>query len=198
MRPQAPSAVVSSGRVAGTLFVLASLVLSSCSAAPESASSARREALHRGVRLCINNDSSMNMRVTWGGRSDSESLPPAGQNCLAGTAVNGPDVWGVITYEPVSYPGTWLTLNVKGWNPNISFPQVSVNYTAMAGTYGMCLSDAEGTESSMQSGWIRGTIRRENDSERYKEFVVTFFDRENKRDSVQELVACDGNDPVSG
>ena len=198
MRTNAPSVVVGTGRVVGTLLILASLLLSSCSAASESASSVRREALHRGVRLCINNNSSMNIRVTWGGRSVSDSLPPAGQTCLAGTAVNGPDVWGVITYEPVSYPGTWLTLNVKGWNSNLGYPMVSVNYTAMAGTYGMCLSDAEGTESSMQSGWIRGTIRRENDSERYKEFVVTFFDRENKRDSVQELVACDGNDPVSG
>jgi hypothetical protein len=178
-----------------TIGVIVSTLLTACSSATEAeTSNVSREAARSGVHLCIINNSSMNMRVTWANQV-AEPLPPKGQNCTTGKAKKLPDISGVINYEPVPYPGTWLTLNVSASNESIGYPRVNVWYTAMNDKYGMCLYGPEGSETSMQFSWIRGTLRRENDTSDNKEFVIQFFDRENKTDFVSKYSACDGVDP---
>jgi hypothetical protein len=152
----------------------AALALSGCAATTAvSDDSASREAGTRDTRLCIINQTDMNMRVSWTGLSGTAPLEPLGTQC--NTDLDMPwqqSAEGVIEYEPVPHPGTWLKWNFRVSNGALDHPSIRVFYYALNQEWGMCPYLDEGGYHTMQSSWMRGRADRLADSANFKEWTL--------------------------
>lgn len=176
--------------------VLASAVLlSACSSAGDLASngiptsSSSREAGARGTDVCIQNKSSMNLRVLWQGYPDTRAIPPGGENCNSGYEVhetmskrmdsNGQEIRDIaarLQYEPTAYPGSWLSWNLVADNTMFGSPWLALWYTSAQYSSGIFQAFSVDGEASMQTDWIAAKVKRIADTENNIEFVVTITD----------------------
>ena len=157
------------------LAVSASLILSGCVATSPSAESSpvREASILRDIRVCFTNDTAMNMRILYKAFSGTGPLPPGSSNC--NTDVDMPwknPLVGTIQYEPVLYPGTWLTWNFNVSNERLVPPVVTIWYIGGGEKWGMCPLMNEGQTKMMQSSWTRFEVTRLDDTDSFKEFTV--------------------------
>lgn len=197
MRTRTRSAVIA--------LALASLVLAGCASgaagpAPASPSTeAEREASLRGTEVCIQNNSTMNMRITWHGFDAPAALPPAGRECHSGYVSGGkPDVQATIEYEPVPSSNTWLTMGLWATNPWSARPQAATWFTKGEKKYGMCGGFDVEEMYSFVADDISAKLTRTADTADNKEFVLNLTDSEGRADlpDVTECVKEPSPDPL--
>ena len=160
----------------GAALVVA--MLSGCSAQQMAAPDViGRGASIKGSNMCVVNNSSTTMRVTWRGIPDSAEIPPAGSRCHSGYDTSQNDVRGVIDYEPASKPGSTFSLHVDANNPFMFAPTATVVVKLSSGQWsGACGDFAVGNIRQMDTGWLHAEMKRESDSDENKEFVLTLTD----------------------
>ncbi len=186
-------------------IALMSVVLAGCSSdaaepVPASPSTvAQREASLRGTEICVQNNSTMNMRITWIGFAAPKALPPAGRECHSGYVSGGkPDVQATIEYEPVTYSGTWLTMGLWATNPWSARPQAATWFAQGDKSYGMCGGFDDGELYSFTADEISAQLTRIADTADNKEFVLNLTDSEGLADApdVTECVKEPSPDPL--
>lgn len=134
-----------------------------------------REAGLRDTRLCVINNTSMNMRIQWWRYPDKRPIPPAGQSCNTGYAGTEefPDVTAWIEYEPRPSQGTWNEIRTEASNSFLFAPWANVTFYVEGEKYGICwASFDEGESYFIEDGWVRAEMQRLKDSEDHKEFVL--------------------------
>ena len=186
-------------------IALMSVVLSGCASgaagpAPASPSTeAEREASLRGTEVCVQNNSAMNMRITWHGFDAPKALPPAGRECHSGYVSGGkPDVQATIEYEPVSSSNTWLTMGLWATNRGSARPQAATWFTKGEKKYGMCGGFDVEEMYSFAADDISAKLTRIADTADNKDFVLNLTDSEGRADlpDVTECVKEPSPDPL--
>ena len=179
-----------------------SVVLAGCAATSQSLSpttSTPRAAALRGTEICVQNNSSMNMRITWLGFDAPKALPPAGRECNSGYVSGGkPDVQATIEYEPVSSPNTWLTMGLWARNPWSARPEAAAWFVKGARDFGMCGGFDDGEVYSFTADDISAHLTRIADTADNKEFVLNLTDSEGLSDApdVSDCVEEPSPDPL--
>ena len=158
-------------------LVVVGLLLSGCATAgagnpTASAESSKRDASIKNTQVCVQNNTSMRMRIQWSGFPQPLGLGPGTQQCNSGSAIPW-DIVATLAYEPIELPGTWNLLGVKATNYTISPPRAIVWFEANGKQFGICGDFYEGNDKSLQVGLIRAYMSRHGDSEDNKEFVLT-------------------------
>lgn len=166
--------------IAATTAALA-IALTGC-ATPVSAPTpdpSDRDASVRGSRLCIINNSSTAMTITWRGFADARGIPAGGQQCNSGYEVGHlSDVKGVIEYAVAGQPGGVDDIFVFANNDYIGLPvaTVAIDPSGIGDGMGACgVFDVDYTRN-MDTGWLHGSIQRIADSSDNKEFVLILTD----------------------
>ena len=186
-------------------IALMSVVLAGCASGaaepvPASPSTeAEREASLRGTEVCVQNNSAMNMRITWHGFDAPKALPPAGRECHSGYVSGGkPDVQATIEYEPVSSSNTWLTMGLWATNPWSARPQAATWFTKGEKKYGMCGGFDVEEMYSFAADDVSAKLTRIADTADNKEFVLNLTDSEGRADlpDVTECVKEPSPDPL--
>ena len=146
-------------------------------APPSSADAAwdqtERLASIRGSRLCIVNDSPMNVRVEWIGFSAPIDIERGTSACHGGYEHLLDDVDAAIEYEPVDTPGEWVKLYAFATNHFIGLPRAATYYEEGRRVFGVCGNFSEGYTRTFQTPTIHAELKRLSDTESYKEFILS-------------------------
>lgn len=133
----------------------------------------REASIVRDIRVCFTNDTAMNMRILYDDFSGTIPMPPGSSNCNTDVDIQWKNlVTGTIEYEPVLYPGTWLTWKFKVKNGALVQPQILIWYVGMGEKWGICQFVGEGGKRTLQSSWTRFEIARLSDSDNFIEWTV--------------------------
>lgn len=160
--------------------VALTFALTGCTApasAPTPAAS-ERDASTRGSRVCIINNSSTPMSISWRGYPDASNIPPGGQQCNSGWEESLSDVYGLLEYSPAGAAHVPLTLNVMAVNNFLMEPafQAVFDLDQRQRGPGICGVFSQGDTQSMETGWLHGVALRLPDSPDNKEFTLTLTD----------------------
>lgn len=152
------------------------LLLGACASAGESVQpAASRDAHLPGSRMCVNNNSTMKMRILWRGYPDTRPILPAGQSCNSGYEAIDENIAATLEYEPLDAPGTWLQWKFTVDNSWPSYPHVMMwfvctnNFRCGIELY----SKVAGDTSAMQKSGLRADVFRLADSDSSKEWEVS-------------------------
>ena len=167
--------------------VLFSAVLAAC--APMPADDTEREASRLDSRLCIRNDTSMQMRVQWRGYPAPSDIARGETTCNTGYETLYSDVEATIEYEPVDDPGNWLSLTALADNRVLGLPQGAVYYEQQVYKYGVCENFFVGDTHTFQNFIFRADLTRQDDSADHKEFSLT-ISGPNGRNPAREVSGC--------
>ena len=151
---------------------LVSAVLAAC--APMPADDTAREASRRDSRLCIQNETSMQMRVQWRGYPAPINIARGETKCNTGYETNDYDVKATIEYQPEDEPGNWLSLEAVADNRVVGIPAGAVWYEQQGDKYGVCGRFSVGDTRTFQTIMFRADLTRQNDSDDHKEFSLSF------------------------
>ena len=173
--------------VAGMGMVLISVVLAAC--APMPADDTERQASRLDSRLCIRNDTSMQMRVQWRGYPAPSDIARGETTCNTGYETLYSDVEATIEYEPVDDPGNWLSLTALADNRVLGLPQGAVYYEQQDFKYGVCGNFFERDTRTFQNFIFRADLTRQDDSADHKEFSLT-ISGPNGRNPANEVSGC--------
>jgi len=173
--------------VAGMGMVLISVVLAAC--APMPADDTERQASRLDSRLCIRNDTSMQMRVQWRGYPAPSDIARGESTCNTGYETLYSDVEATIEYEPVDDPGNWLSLTALADNRVLGLPQAAVYYEQQVYKYGVCGNFFVGDTRTFQNFIFRADLTRQDDSADHKEFSLT-ISGPNGRNPANEVSGC--------
>jgi len=153
--------------------LVAALALTGCVPADSAKFSAFREAGTRGTRICISNDTDMNVRVKWRGYPNARPIAPGYQNCNSGYETSVADVAAILEYEPNLQPGSPLTLYVEGNNKAVAPADARVYFKKNEENWGARNLGYVGDDVSFQEGWLRVTITSLESSDKNIEWEVT-------------------------
>ena len=173
--------------VAGMGMVLVSVVLAAC--APMPADDTERQASRLDSRLCIRNDTSMQMRVQWRGYPAPSDIARGETTCNTGYETWLYDVEATIEYQPEDDPGNWLSLTAFADNRVLGLPQGAVYYEQQDYKYGVCGNFFEGDTRTFQNFIFRADLTRQDDSADHKEFSLT-ISGPNGRNPADEVSGC--------
>nr|KGA06361.1 MAG: hypothetical protein GM42_4210 [actinobacterium acMicro-1] len=173
--------------IAGVSVVLVSAVLAAC--APMPADDTEREASRLGSRLCIHNETSMQMRVQWRGFPAPIDIAQGETQCNSGYESSKNDVEATIEYQPEDDPGNWLSLSAFANNRFIGYPESAVWYDQQKFMYGTCGQFSEGDTRTFQTFMFRADLTRHDDSGDNKEFSLT-LSGPSGRNSADEVSSC--------
>jgi len=173
--------------VAGMGMVLISVVLAAC--APMPADDTERQASRLDSRLCIRNDTSMQMRVQWRGYPAPSDIARGESTCNTGYETLYSDVEATIEYEPEDDPGNWLSLTALADNRVLGLPQGAVYYEQQVYKYGVCENFFVGDTQTFENFIFRADMTRHDDSADHKEFSLTISDP-NGRNPAREVSGC--------
>ena len=127
-----------------------------------------------GTRVCVVNNTDMNMRIKWRGYPNARPVAPGFENCNSGYEDAGtPDVAAALEYEPNLLPGSPLTLYLEGNNPGVMEAQASAFFKRGFQKWGVRHLFDVGDERSFQEKWVRVTIKKLPESDRHKEWAIT-------------------------
>ena len=158
--------------IAGVSIVLVSAVLAAC--APMPADDTERDASRRDSRLCIQNETSMQMRVQWRGYPAPVDIARGETQCNTGYEVLRSDIEATIEYQPEDDPGNWLSLRAIADNRVIGLPSGAVWYEQQYDKYGLCGKFAVDDTLTFQTFMFRADLTRQKDSADHKEFSLSF------------------------
>jgi hypothetical protein len=158
--------------IAGMSAVLVSAVLAAC--APMPADDTAREASRRDSRLCIQNETSMQMRVQWRGYPAPIDIARGETQCNTGYETLKYDIEATIEYQPEDDPGNWLSLRTVADNRIVGLPSGAVWYEQQDYKYGVCGNFSVGDTRTFQTFMFRADLTRQNDSADHKEFSLSF------------------------
>jgi hypothetical protein len=154
--------------------LVAALALSGCVPTTDETASSTREASTLGTRVCVVNNTDMNMRIKWRGYPNARPVAPGFENCNSGYEDAGtPDVAAALEYEPNLLPGSPLTLYLEGNNPGVMEAQASAYFKRGSQKWGVRHLFDVGDERSFQEKWVRVTIKKLPESDRHKEWAIT-------------------------
>ena len=180
---------------------LMSVVLAGCASgaagpAPASPSTdAQREASLRGTEICVQNNSTMSMRILWRGFPVKTEIPPAATTCNSGYETTKADVDATLEYEPEKTPGTWLTLGVTGSNHWAAEPSAAVWFEANDKKFGACDTFDVGDSRSFQAEAVRIELSRIDDTPENKRFIVNLTNSEGAGDAPNQTNCIKEQDP---
>lgn len=180
-------------RLIVTAVISSTLLLTACAPigssetpeiVPTASASADREASIRGTEVCVQNNSSMNMRITWRGFDAPKALPPAARQCNSGYETGDtPDVQATLEYEPAATPDTWLKIGLWASNPWSARPEAATWFAKGDKSYGMCGGFDDGEMYSFTADDISAQLTRIADTDDNKEFVLNLTDAEGLADA---------------
>lgn len=167
--------------------MLVSAVLAAC--APMPAGNTEREASRLDSRLCIRNDTSMQMHVQWRGYPAPIDMARGETQCNTGYETSDYDVEATIAFQPEDDPGNWLSLTAFADNRIVGLPQGAVYYEQQKYKYGVCGNFDEGYTRTFQTFIFRADLTRQDDSADHKEFSLT-ISGPNGRSPADEITSC--------
>lgn len=184
-----------------TCVVMFSVVLAGCAsdatgpglASP--ATEAEREASLRGTEICVQNNSTMRMRILWRGFPATTEIPPAATTCNSGYETNKADVLATLEYEPAATPNTWLTLGVTGTNHWAAEPSAAVWFEANDRKFGACDTFDVGDTRSFHAAEVRIDLSRITDTQENKKFIVNLTNSESAGDAPDQTSCIDDQGP---
>jgi len=166
---------------------------SSAAAASAAASSgASREAGNRGTEVCVINNTSLNVSVSFSKKDTAQegSIPAGGKKCGEGTFGVGNDVVGTLSYDDAS----WQT-NFSATNPWMGYPSAYVGEKGPDDKLKCKSYDFDVRESiSGDNGIVNLTLTRQADSD-WKEFELVLSPSTNpsadgKRTAMKGFRSC--------
>jgi hypothetical protein len=182
-------------------IALMSVVLAGCSSdaaepVPASPSTdAQREASLRGTEICVQNNTTMNMRILWRGFPASTALPTASTTCNTGYETTKADVFASLEYQPPATPDTWLTLGVTGTNHWSAEPAAAVWFAVNDIKFGVCDTFDVGDTRSFQAEAVRVDLSRIDDTLENKKFIVNLTNSEGAGDAPNQTNCIDEQRP---
>jgi hypothetical protein len=182
-------------------IALMSVVLAGCSSdaaepVPASPSTdAQREASLRGTEICVQNNSTMNMRILWRGFPVKTEIPPAATTCNTGYETTKADVFASLEYQPPATPDTWLTLGVTGSNHWAAEPSAAVWFEVSDKKFGVCDTFDVGDTRSFRADAVRIDLSRIDDTQENKKFIVNLTDSEGAGDAPNQTNCIKEQDP---
>lgn len=131
----------------------------------------------KGSQLCIVNDSTLTLDVTWRGEPTASQILVGETLCRGAFETERADVFGVIQPMVASGSAPGLPITVMAHNHFLMTPiAIAVTDFARNSGWGACASFDVGTTSHMTSDLLHGVLTRVEDSEKYKELVFTLTD----------------------
>lgn len=163
-------------------IALMGVLLAGCASSPFGLSGANdlpstsvsREANIRHTDLCIYNDSSRRVRITWDGDNAPIDLPiRTGGFCKMGYVSGGKDVTGTLDYETAPNSNTWTRWVFTATNPWMGAPESTVYFRTPQGDRGICDVFGVLEARTMQDGSMRAEVKRYGDWSYAKELQLT-------------------------
>ena len=186
--------------------VVGALILAGCASVVPTvhdqsspSASTDRDAAIRGTEVCVQNNSSMDMRITWRGFDAAKPLPPAARQCNSGYETGGkPDVQATLEYEPVTSSNTWLKVGLWGTNPWSAPPAAAAWFVQEGKSLGVCGSFDNGQSLSFTTDVLAAQFTRNADTDDNKEFVLNLTNGDGIVDAanVTECVKEPSPDPL--
>ena len=147
-------------------------VLSDGSNSPSPSAVVERQARTRNVNFCIDNNTSMQMRISWRGYPSAVTIPPAGTQCNSGYEYWLYDVEGTLEYEPLDQPGEWRQIFVRGDNPWVSWPIAAAWFDVGDEHFGACGAYNMGLTHSFRIESLNADLTRNDDTDENVEFSL--------------------------
>ena len=139
-----------------------------------------RSASLKGSRMCIINNSSLNMTISWRGYPDARDIPIGERNCNSGweDSDSQSDIEGTISYVAAGETGRVRYINVWAENQILWWPHASAMTRIPGGkSVGACGNWSLGETHFIDTGWLHGILTRLEDSDDNKEYELVLTDK---------------------
>jgi hypothetical protein len=139
-----------------------------------------RKASLKGSRMCIINNSSLNMTIFWRGYPDARDIPIGERNCNSGweDSDSMSDIEGTISYVAAGETGRVRYINVWAENQILYWPHASAMTRIPGGkSVGACGNWSVDETHFIDTGWLHGILTRLPDSDDNKEYELVLTDK---------------------
>ena len=190
-------------RVVLSLAISSVLVLTGCATSPmtlpgagetsQTSESTEKSASVRGTNYCVQNNSSLSMKLAWRGFPEALDLPPAATLCNSGWESGSKnDVDGSFEFPRKDEPGKVREVLITGDNPSFGKPSATAWFGRDGAAWGACGWFGIGDSEWFETEEIHATLTRIDDSEDNKEFVLDITDATGNPSALNETDCVEG------